>query len=98
MIVNSRWAALARSGLAVHLHGELLRQPAVEALDAFHVNRVGRLVQQGAVVRRVRTACRIRARLVPGSILRLNYDVISEHKQMFNWRIQRVSCDTAEKT
>jgi hypothetical protein len=31
-----------------------LRQPAVEALDALHVDRIGRLIQQGTIVRHVR--------------------------------------------
>lgn len=44
LIVNRSDAGLA--GLAVHLHREFLRQPAVEALDALHVDRVGRLIQQ----------------------------------------------------
>jgi len=42
LIVDGRGTALA--GLAVHLHGELLRQPAVEALYALHVDRIGRLI------------------------------------------------------
>lgn len=57
LVVDGRRAAFARSGLAVHLHCELLRQTAVEALYTLHVDRVGRLVQQRAVMRRVRAAC-----------------------------------------
>lgn len=45
MVVDGRRAAtLAGSRLAVYLHGELLRQAAVKALDAFHVDRVGGLI------------------------------------------------------
>jgi len=42
LVVDGRGSALP--GLAVHLHGELLRQPAVEALYALHVDRIGRLI------------------------------------------------------
>lgn len=45
LVVDGRGsAALAGPGLAVHLHGELLRQTAVKALYAFHVDRVGGLI------------------------------------------------------
>lgn len=42
VVDDGRGAALA--GLAIHLHGELLRQPAVEALHALHVDRIGGLI------------------------------------------------------
>lgn len=43
----------AGAWLPVHLYRELLRQTAVEALCALYVQRVRRLVQKGAIVRRV---------------------------------------------
>jgi len=45
LIVDGRGAAaLAGPGLTVHLHGELLREAAVKALYAFHVDRIGGLI------------------------------------------------------
>lgn len=42
LVVDGRGTAFP--GLAVHLHRELLRQSAVEALYALHVDRIGRLI------------------------------------------------------
>lgn len=44
LVVDGRGAAALGPGLAVHLHGELLRQAAIKALYALHVDRIGGLI------------------------------------------------------